>query len=107
MHISKIVTKCKSKNYDKILYYLDEHGVEYRKNEDESNIFHVAMVPQSLQPYILYENHNPPEHNGFTRLYSFIKRHFYWRKLYQHCNKYVRSCPVCQQVTLKESQYIN
>ena len=27
--------------------------------------------------------------------------------LHQHCNKYVQSCPECQQVTLKELQYIN
>ena len=27
--------------------------------------------------------------------------------LCQHCNKYICSCPECQQVTLKEPQYIN
>ena len=29
------------------------------------------------------------------------------KKLHQHCNKYIRSCPECQQVTLKEPQYVD
>ena len=31
----------------------------------------------------------------------------YWKKLHQHCNKYVWSCPECQQVTSKEPQHIS
>ena len=65
------------------------------------------MVSQTLQPYELYEIHNALGHNGSTRLYSFIKRYYYWEKLCWHCNKYVRSCPECQQVILKEPWYVN
>ena len=54
MHISEIITKCKSMKCDKTLYYLDEHGTVYRKIKDRANIFHAVMVPQTLQPYILY-----------------------------------------------------
>ena len=89
-----------------MLYYLDEHGVAYRKIKNGPNIFQTVMVPLALQPYILYESHNALGHNDFTRVYNFVKRH-YWRKLHQHCNKYVRSCPECQQVTLKEHHYVN
>ena len=56
-------------------YYLDEHGISYRKIMDE-----------------LYESHNVLGHNGSTSLYNFIEKHYYWRKLHQHSNKYVRSC---------------
>ena len=91
-HISEIVDKCKSMKYDKILYYLHEHGIAYAKIKDGQNIFHAIMVPQMLQPYILYEIHNPLGHNCLKRLYNFIKRHYYWRKVCQLCNKYVRSC---------------
>ena len=41
-------------------------------------------------------------YNGSTWLYNFIKRHYFWRKLHHHHSKYVRSCPECQQVALKE-----
>ena len=61
----------------------------------------------TLQPYILYESHNAPGQYVSTRLYNFIRRQYYWKKLHQQCNKYVQSCPECQQVTLKEPQYIN
>ena len=65
------------------------------------------MVPNTLHPYILYDFHNTLGHNGPTRLYHFIRRHYYQKKLCQHCNKYICSYSECQQVTLKEPQYIN
>ena len=44
MHISRIVTK---QNPQIIIkqYYLDEHGIAFRKFKDGSNIFHTIMVP--------------------------------------------------------------
>ena len=63
--------------------------------KDRYYIFYAIMVPQMLQPDILYEN-----------MYNFIKRNYYWRKLHQPCNKFVRSCPECQQVTLKEPSHV-
>ena len=44
MHISKIITMCKSKNVIRH-YYLDEHGIAYRKIKHGPNIFHAVMVP--------------------------------------------------------------
>ena len=59
MYLSKIITKCKSQHHhDNIPYYLDEHGIASRKIKDGLNIFHAVMVPQKLQPHILYESHN-------------------------------------------------
>ena len=76
------------KNY-KIPYHLDKHGIIYRKIRDGPNIFHISMVPNAFQPYNLYESHNAVGHNDSTRLYHFIRRHYYWKELHQHCNKYV------------------
>ena len=72
-HISEIVTKWKSKKCDKTLYYLDKHGIWYRKIMDGPNIFHAAMVPQTLQPYILHESHNALGHNGLIGLANLSK----------------------------------
>ena len=77
------------------------------KIRDGPNIFHAIMVPNTLQPYILYECHNALGLNGSTRLYQFIRRNYYWKKLCQNGNNYMHSCTECQQVTLKELQYIN
>ena len=74
---------------------------------DEPNVFHAILVPNTLQPYILYESHKAQGHNGSTRLYDFIRKHYYWKKLHQHSNKYIWSCPDCQQIALKEPHYIN
>ena len=80
MNISKIFDKCKSMKNDKPPYYLEEYGITYRKNRDWPNIFHTFMVPNTLQPFILYKSNNALGHNGSSRLYSFIRRHYYWKK---------------------------
>ena len=79
----------------------------YREIRDRPNIFHAIMVPNALQPNILYEGHNTLGHSGSTRLYHFIRRHYYLKKLNQHCNKYMPLCTECLQVTQKEPPYIN
>ena len=55
----------------------------------------------------MYESHNALGHNRPTRLYNFIKRFYCLKNLLQDCNKYVRSCTECQQVTLEETWYAN
>ena len=84
---------CKSTKNEKMPYYLDEYGIIHRDIRDKPNIFQGIMVPNALQPYILYESHKALGHNGSTRLCSFIRRHYYWKKLLQFCNKYVFPCP--------------
>ena len=86
---------------------MNENSITYRKIREGPNIFHAIMVPNTLQPFILYECHNALGHNGSTRLYHFIRRNHYWKKVCQQCNKYMHSCTECQQVTLKELQYTN
>ena len=86
VHLSEIIMKCKYKKCDKTLCHLDEHGIACRKIKDGPNIFHAVMLSQTLQPYIPYESHNALGHNGLTRLYNFIKKHYYWGKLCQHYN---------------------
>ena len=89
IHISKLLINVNQRKLNKKPYCLDEHGITYRKKRDGPNIFHTIMVPNTLQPYILYESHNALGHNGSTRLHNFIRGHYYWKKLCQHCNKYV------------------
>ena len=86
---------------------MDEHGIICRKVRDGPNIFQAIMIAKTLQPYILYMCHNALGHNGSMRLYHFIRRKYFWKKVHQNCNKFVHSWTECQQVTLKEPQYIS
>ena len=80
-YITKITDKCKSKKNDNAPYYLDKHSITSGKIREGLNIFHAIMVPNTLQPYILYKSHNTQGHNGSTRMYHFIRRHYYWKKI--------------------------
>ena len=57
--------------------YFKEHVITYKKIRDGPKTFQPIMVPNTLQPYILYECHNALGHNGSTRLYHSIRRHYY------------------------------
>ena len=46
-------------------------------------------------------------HNGTTQLYGYIRRFYFWQKLKQDCTKPVHQCKECQQVSLKESCYLD
>ena len=74
IHLSQIIQKCKSQHHhDKTPYHLDKHGIAYRKVWNGPNICHAIMVPQKLQPCILYESYSSLQCNGSTWLYNFIK----------------------------------
>ena len=68
----KLIYKCKSTKSKVTPYYLDEHGITYRKITNGPNIFHTVMIPNALQLYILYESHNALGHHGSTRMYHII-----------------------------------
>ena len=78
-----------------------------QEDKDQIKYSFMIMVPQTFQPYILSESHNAVGHNGVQDCTTLLKDTYYLKKVWQHCNKYVRSCPECQQVTLKEPYYVD
>ena len=86
---------------------MDEHGIIYRKIRDGPIIFHAIMVPNTLQPYILYECHNTLGHIGSTRLYHLIERNYYWKSYVKIAITMYVPAQNINMVTLKEPQYIN
>ena len=90
-HIADIVTKCKSMKWEETTISWMNMVLYTEKIKDGTNISHVIMVPQTLQPYILYKSYNPLGNNASI----YLLKYYYWKKLCQHCYKYVRSCPEC------------
>ena len=69
----KLIAKWKFTKNNETPYYLDKHGITYRKIRDGPNIFHVVMGLNALQPYILYESQNALGHNGPSEAIILLK----------------------------------
>ena len=55
VHITNLSDRCKSEKNSKISYYLDEHGIAYKKIRDGPNMFHAIMVP-NIYNHMYYMN---------------------------------------------------
>ena len=82
-------------NTDSVLYCYVREG------------FEAIVVPKKLYQIVLIMYHDLMGHNGTTQLYRYIGRFYFWQKLKQECTKHVHQCKEYQQVSLKESYYVD
>ena len=58
-----------------------------------------------LSKLILKLAHNELGHNGTARTYAMVKRMFYWKGLKKDVERYIKSCPTCQEYTINAVRY--
>ena len=75
-------------------YFLDMDGVLYRRMKGKQP---KLVVPQSLMQDVIAENHNPifVSHPGSKRTFELISLKYWWPKMRQNIEKYVRSFDKC------------
>ena len=58
-----------------------------------------AGVPMTIREAILYEGHNTPYagHLGTARMKHSLARYFYWPKMQQDIEQYVKGCQECRR----------
>jgi len=76
-------------------YFLDMEGVLYRRGKDKQP---KLVVPQSLIQDVIDENHNPifVAHPGNKRTFELIFLKYWWPKMRQSIEEYIRRCDKCQ-----------
>jgi hypothetical protein len=76
-------------------YFLDMDGVLYRRMKGKQP---KLVVPQSLIQDVIAENHNPifVAHPGNQRIFELISLKYWWSKMRQSIEGYVRRCDKCQ-----------
>ena len=72
---------------DKTLWFVDSR----RKNARR------AVIPKHLRQQILKEAHSGPfgGHFSGTRLFKTLAAHLWWEGMFQHAQKFARTCPEC------------
>ena len=53
-------------------------------------------MPESLIQSILKTAHDESGHNGFPRMYSAIRRLYYWKGIKEDVLQHCRNCYMCQ-----------
>ena len=71
------------------------NGLLYRYASDHSKDFCTLVIPKAWRYMILVETHDKMGHQGNNRMYSLIKRQYYWKGMTKDVKDYIQQCPVC------------
>lgn len=79
--------------------YLMRNNVLYKRNFEHSKEKFLLVVPSALRPEILEACHDDPAagHLGVSRTLARIRTKYYWPKLLDAVQHYVRTCRDCQR----------
>jgi len=74
--------------------FMDSDDVMYRRQQNGK---HQLVVPQTLIQDVIRENHDPKyvAHPGIKRTYSLILLNYWWPKMRETIEQYVRRCDPC------------
>jgi hypothetical protein len=77
-------------------FFLDKDDVMYRRQQNEK---HQLVVPQTLVQEVIRESHDPNyvAHPGIKQTYSLISLNYWWPKMRESIEQYIRRCDPCQR----------
>ena len=85
--------------------YFMSRGLLHKYVTDYKQRFEALVVPLTLSKLILKLAHDELGHNGTARTYAMVKRMFYWKGLKKDVERYIKSCPTCQEYTINAVRY--
>lgn len=79
--------------------YVLRNNVLYKRNFEQTGETFLLLVPSSLRAEILEACHDDPSagHLGTSRTLARIRQKYYWPKLLDSVQRYVRTCRDCQR----------
>ena len=73
-------------------------GVLYKINPSSFGREHLSVIPKNLIGEVIYTCHSEPTsgHLGTAKTLNKIRQRFYWEKLQNHVERFIKGCPDCQ-----------
>ena len=90
-------------NFDRPAVYLRgsraANGLLYKNNK--------LWVNDDLRLDVIQEVHDQPaiEHAGVQKTIFLIQQHYFWPKIKQDVNQYIRNCHICRRAKASQNQY--
>ena len=85
-------------------YIYDSTDLLYHINKDNDKDFK-AIVSKVLIKTLLQEMHDHFGHFGIGKMYSQIKRYYYWPKMIKHIQAHDDSCSLCRREKVQADRY--
>ena len=99
------MTDPKSRFNERDSYGYDDSGLLYHLNGEHGKEFQATIVPKSLIKAVLQQMHDHFGHFGIGKIYSLVKRYYYWPKMIKHIQAHVDSCSLCRKEKLQIEKY--
>ena len=64
---------------------------------DGNNTYETTIIPRAITAQILWMVHNNSGHNGTNRMYTLLKRLYYWKGFKPSVAKHIKMCYQCQR----------
>ena len=64
---------------------------------DRNNTYKATVIPRAITTQILWMVHDNLGHNGTHRMYTLLKRLYYWKGLKPSVEKHIKMCYQCQR----------
>ena len=74
-------------------------------NKEIGKEYKATVIPKTLIKTILQEIHDHFGHFDIRKIYSLIKRYYYWPKMIKHIQGHVDSCFLCQREKMQTDKY--
>ena len=76
-------------------YGYDSTGLLYNINKRNGKEYKATIVHKVLIKTVLQEMHDHLGHFGIGKIYSLIRRYYYWHKMIKYIQAHVDSCSLC------------
>ena len=97
MFCNNILTQIEKGNINKGQLYTIKDKLLKRYVIDGDNTYETTVMPRALIARILQMVHDNLGHNGTHRMYTLLKRLYYWKGLKRSVAKHIRMCYQCQR----------
>ena len=97
MFCNNILTQIEKGNIQEGQLYTIKDKLLKRYVVDGKNMYETIVMPRALIAQILWMAHNNLGHNGTHRMYTLLKRLYYWKGLKPSVPKHIRMCYQCQR----------
>ena len=92
-----ILNQMKKSNIPEGQLYIVRDTILKRYVLEGNNTYETTVIPRALTGQILRMAHDELGHNGTHRIYTMLKRLFYWKGLKPSVEKHIKTCYQCQR----------
>ena len=97
IYCSNILNQIEKGNIIEGQLYIIKDKLLKRYVIDGNNTYETTIIPKAITAQILQMAHDDLGHNGTHRMYTLLKRLYYWKGLKPSVEKHIKMCYQCQR----------